>query len=283
MKNTIFYICLLASILITGKVLAQSQVATPEQISKFYKTKTYVVLEKTPSMMLFDAQVEEVVKKHWDLTTYEFISYDDFKKIKNKKDYSFLILTQLVSKSAKFHSLSLLLGKNTSNVGQMPVLCSIPLSYTDADTDTYNYKLGTIVQFIQNHVELTKSNPSLNSTKILLHYNKNMSSIHNKTLYVVKDELSSDVNSVSKIKSTYKYEVKIVSRDKLAEIIESGDENAVYLHIVRPQRVQQDTKCWKAILGVSDAKLYYFDSHKINYRNPNSFLQKDFKKLQKKD
>jgi hypothetical protein len=57
------------------------------------------------------------------------------------------------------------------------------------------------------------------------------------------------------------------------------DENAVVLHKVGPEGKKLKARVYKILIGLAEAKFYYFDYHKINAKNPDAFLESDFKKL----
>lgn len=284
MKKSIVLLCLIFGGLSLSS--AQEKVATPAQIAAFFKTKTLVVLEEN-MFSEYNSYIQTAMKKHWRLTPYEFISESDFQKKRFDPSFSFLARTHVVfagdKTGAHYYFLSLLLGdaNSTTSVSQMPDLCSFPICYKDADPARYLYKLSPLVNFIQQHVELTRDNPDLTKDNVIKYYNKNMTAVSDKTLYVVLDELSPKVNNSSKIKELYPFSVKIVTLDKLEEIIESGEEDAVFFHVVMPEKQHEKARCWKLAMGVTDGKLYYFDYHMIKKDADIGVLDTDFKNIRK--
>ncbi len=266
---------------------AQSVVGTPEQVKTFFDSKTYVVLEGgSLQSMAYNQFIKSAVKESWSITEYEFINHDEFKqKMKNPKN-SFLALTEVrfEGESAAFYFLNLFLGKkNARIVDHLPELAVIPLSYVDGiEWNKFAYKMPTLIHFIQHHMQVCKEHPDFDSNKILMHYRKNMELVGDKTLYALKEDLEDEVNTEQKIKDYYERPVKIVSQDELTQIIESQKDDAVFLHKIGPNKPRGKARCYKMILGVADAKLYYFDYHKISSKKPNAFLGKDFKKLDRK-
>jgi hypothetical protein len=108
-----------------------------------------------------------------------------------------------------------------------------------------------------------------------------MADVKGKTLYLVEEELARDVNSLSKIKAVYPGEVKLVDRETIKELIMAEDEDAVVLHKVGPEGKKMNARVYKILIGLAEAKFYYFDYHKINAKKPDAFLASDFKKLAK--
>ena len=266
-------------------IFSQSYMPTKEDLEAFFKTKTLVVLEDNP-LLLYNINIKEVVEKHWTITPFEFISFKEFEEKRVDPQYSFLLMTQVTFANdkldARYDFLQLLLGKNTFRVNQMPELCSVPLCYHGVYEDSYVYKLGTLVRFIQKHMNNLKKDPGMLSSNVLEQYNKNMKNIQGKTLYLVEDELAKEVNSVARIKSVYPYKVRIVTREDIEEAINNEDENVVFLHKVGPEGTRIHARCYKVLIGAKDGEFYYFDYHMINNKNPDGFLESDFKKLAKK-
>jgi hypothetical protein len=275
------FVVLLALVSFTLLVSAQ-YVPTPEDLEHFLTTKTLVVKDKNP-LNTYDAEIEEVMAQEWDLTEYEFIPFSEFEEKRMNPDYSFLFLTTVVFEkdklNARYRFLNVSLGGDYLHIGMMPDLVSVPVSYTNVEDESYNYKLGILVRFIQQHLRLIHSHPEIISANVFKHYNENMKDVKQKTLYLLEDEMASDINSNSRIKSIYPHEFKLVTRDDIRKAITDRDENVVFLHKVGPEGTRLKARCYKVLIGASDASFYYFDYHMINDKRPDGFLSKDLKKI----
>jgi hypothetical protein len=130
-------------------------------------------------------------------------------------------------------------------------------------------------------VELITADQSIISQNIYKYYNENMGDLKDKTLYLVEEDLARDVNSVAKIRAVYPGRVKIVDRDAVKDLIMAKDEDAVVLYKVGPEGKKMNARVYKTLVGVADAKFYYFEYHKVNAKKPDAFLANDFKKLAK--
>ncbi len=268
----------------TLSVFSQEYVPTEEDVQHFHETKTLVVLDDNP-MSGYNFMIKDIMKQEWDLTEYDFISSAEFEEKRENPNYSFLITT-LVSfhkdkTKARYKFLNLLLGGDYFRMNQMPDLISIPLCYSNVDEDSYIYKLGTMVRFMRNHVQTITDDPSLISKNMFKYYKDNIEDIQDKTLYVVEDELTKKVNTRARIRKVYPYQYKIVTREEIKEAIEQKKENVVFLHKVGPEGTQLIARCYKIIMGAKDAKLYYFNWHMIDKKEPDGFLEDDFENLAK--
>ena len=268
-------------------VQAQQAVGTSDQIQAFKKTTTMVVLENNP-LLEYNLKIKETVEKHWDISKYEVITFStaEFDKARMDPSKSFLMKNTVYNEKdktkSKFDYLCVELGGDYEYVRQMPDIASVPICYNGVDEESYGYKLGLLCRFLQNHIKLTSENPQLNKKNILKYYNSQMADIHDKTLYLVKEELNPDLNTEAKIKSLYPYKFKIVSREEVEAAIDRHDPDVVLLHKVGPEGTRKkEVRCYKVIVGAADARLYYFAYHMISDKNKEGMLAKDFQKLAK--
>jgi hypothetical protein len=257
---------------------------TEEDLIHFHKTKTYVVLSSNP-MAEYNFEIQDAVKKYWDITEYEFIKFEDFDAKSVDKNASFLYMAAVNFEKDKSHTrymfLCVSLGGDYQSIDDMKDVANLPLSYHGVNEDRYAYKLGTMVKFLQNHIRLITANPDLVTQNVYKHYNENMADARQKTLYVLENELDKSVSSEARIRQVYPYEVKIVEPEEIKELIMAGDENAVFLHKVGPEGKKMNARVYKILIGAADGKFYYFDYHKVNSKKPDAFLESDFKKLAK--
>lgn len=265
-------------------VFSQNYVPKEADINAFFNTKTLVVLESN-QLLEYNYKIKEVVEKNWNVTEYEFISFKEFEEKRKDPQYSFLLTTIVTFEKdktkAQYNFLQLLAGGNYRHIKDMPDLVSIPLSYRHTDEANHVYKLGVIVRFVQNHILLLRSNPSVASANVLNYYNRNMGDIKTKTLYVVQDELASEVNTLEKIRKVYPHPVKIVSREEVEAAIDRMDSDIVFFHKVGHEGTRLKARCYKIIMGAADAQFYYFDYHMITNKAPDGLLLSDFRKMAK--
>ncbi len=280
MQRTIVLLMLAGFSLLAGA----QYVPTPDDLDHFLKTKTLVVRDKNP-INTYDAEIEEVMANEWDITEYEIIPFSEFEEKRKNPEYSFLFLATVVFEkdklNAKYRFLNVSLGGDYLHIGMMPDLVSVPVSYANVEDESYNYKLGILVRFIQQHLRLIHKHPEIISANVFKHYNDNMKDVKQKTLYLLESEMANDVNSTSRIAKVYPHDFKLVTRDDIRKAITDRDEDIVFLHKVGPVGTRLQARCYKVLIGASDASFYYFDYHMINDKRPDGFLSKDLKKIGK--
>lgn len=257
---------------------------TEDDLKTFYATKTYIVLEDNP-ISDYNFEIKDAINNYWNLTSYEFLNFDEFEEKTHDALASFLY-TAVVSfekdkSQTRYIFLCLSLGGEYPSMDEMKDIVNIPLGYIGVDQDSYSYKLGTLVNFMQNHIKMITEKPEVISQNIYKEYNDNMADIQDKTLYLVADELENSISTEARIRAIYPYKFKLVSREDIKDAIMNKDENVVFLHKVGPEGKKLNARVYKILIGAGDSKFYYFDYHKVNPKNPDAFLESDLKKLAK--
>lgn len=275
------------SVFILFSVLAsysQSVVPSKQDIAAFFTTKTLVVLEDNP-LMEYNSIIKKVMEQEWKITEYDFISSKDFDKKRLDPQYSFVYMSRVTFENdktdAEYRFLQCSLGGDYFRLNEMPDIASVPLAFYDVEEDRYAYKLAIILRFMQNHARLIREHPEIVSQNVFKHYNENIQEIKDKTFYVLKEELGTEVNTEAKIKKVYPYKFKLVTAEDIEQVIKDRDPDVVFLHKVGPEGTKIDARCYNVIIGAADANFYYFDYHKISDKNPDGFLASDFKNLVK--
>jgi hypothetical protein len=263
---------------------AQGYLPSKQDIAALFTTKTLVVLDDNP-LMEYNSIIKDVMKQEWNITQYDFISNEEFKKKRMDPQYSFIYMSKVSFEKDKtdatYRFLHLSLGGDYYRLNEMPDLASVPLAYYNVEEGGYAYKLGILVRFIQNHAKLIREHPEIVSANVFKHYNDNIRSIKDKTLYLLKEELAPTVNSMAKIKKIYPYKFEIVTPEDIEKAITDRNPDVVFLHKVGPEGTKTNARCYKVIIGAADANFYYFDYHKISDKAPDGFLESDFKSLVK--
>jgi len=255
---------------------------TPEDLTRFKNSKTHVVLNDNP-LSEYNFEIEDAVKKFWTITGYEIIPHDDFEEKSADENASFLYVATVTFLKDKTHTrylfLCLSMGGERNTTDDLKDITTIPLGYYGVDEDHYTYKLGTLLRFMQLHVQRLIDDPALVSQNVFQHYNENMGYLNDKVLYLVEDEIAQDIASEAKIRDLYPYAFKIVDRETIQELIMEEDERAVFLHKVGPEGRIKNARIYKMIVGAADDKLYYYNYHKLSDKKPDALLRNDIRRM----
>lgn len=264
--------------------VAQNCTPTAADYENFPKTKTLVVLDDNV-MSDFNLAIKKDIKNNWSVTETAFITRKEFEVRRTDPQYSFLLTTTVTYPDDKTHTkylyFSLVMGKKTKKVKDMPDLISVPLAYAQVDDqELWVYKLPVIIRFMLKHVEMMTENPKLISETPLLMYNKFSKSLASKTLYLVKSDLEKGCQTEAAIKKVYPYKFRLVTEDEIRKALEAKDDNVVILHKIGPRK-NFKSRCFKMLMGAGDASVYYFDYHTVSLSKPDALLEKDLKAIGK--
>ncbi len=277
---------LLATLLTAMAKIASAERYVPTQadVERFYKTKTYVVLQNNP-MSEYNMKIKEAVEKSWTITPYEFINSTQFDDMRKDPEKSFIVLIQVKFPGDKieatYNFLSVLLGSAVKKITDMPEICGIPVSYANVDEYSWAYKTKAMVLFLQNHIKLMKEKPEIISSNMFEYYNKNRGDIHSKELWVVEKDLAKEARSLATLRKYYTYTIKVVKPEDIENAIEKNDTNVVFLHKVGPEGTRLQARCYIMIIGIGENKLYYWNYHMIKNKDDDGLLIKDLKKLER--
>lgn len=271
---------LLFTVILNG----QAPFPSKDEIKQFTASKTCVVLEDDP-FSSYNSFIKAAVKAYWKITPYEFIDVAEFNVRRTKLQYSFIVLTQTGfdkdKSTALTNFINLLQGKKVIKLGEMPEICAVPLSFAGEDDFGYNYKLGALLSFMQKHAQMISDDPSLTGRKYLKYYNKFIPEVQNKTILVMKDDLSPEIATIEKIKAIYPNKIEIVTEDDMVKAIENKTPNTVILHKVGPVGGRHTGRCFKMLIGTDDSNMYYYNEHLLDKDNPNGLLPADLKRMAK--
>ncbi|MDT8400195.1 MAG: hypothetical protein RQ743_00750 [Bacteroidales bacterium] len=268
---------------LTGNLMySQAPFPEPEEIERFYKTKTLIVLEDN-MFSSYNIFIRDAVDKYWEITDYDFISASDFNERRKDPAYSFLVLTATRfdkdRSGAFFNFINLLLGKDVGRIEEMPEFCAIPLSVQDADANGYSNILGMVIRFIQAHVDHIKEDPSMTGKRYLEYYNRFIPEAQDKTILVSENDLVPELRAPGAAEEYYPDNLKVVSESEIDEAIMNKAEDTLVLHRVGPEKAEKGGLCFKMLLGTDDARMYFYGEHRISDKRPNGLLINDLKRI----
>ncbi|MFW5792647.1 MAG: hypothetical protein ACOCWC_00085 [Bacteroidota bacterium] len=268
-------------VLFSASTFAQIKVARRKDYKKFLESTTMVVLDQHP-FNDYNERLKEEMERFWTITPYEFITFEEFEKIRRDDSYSFIILADIKQDKLPdvYQFMNFVLGDPSRNFDRMPDLGSVPLAYRDIDEDNYIYKMGVFVQYMQNQAEERSRLRNFSLTKLL---DVKDDVIQEMELWLLEDELAPNVNSLDKIAKYYPYEVKLVTREEIKQAIADEREDVAILHKIGPEDTLDygTGKTWKFIVTAKDGLVLYTNSHEVERLKPDAFLESDFKSLAK--
>ncbi len=281
MKKQLLLVCFIFTVFFAK---AQDiQVAELSDYNRLMKSTTYVVKIPDP-FSVYNNVIEKKMKENWTITPYKIIDWNEFEQKRADKNASFIFVSEAQrienKKILKYNILNFVMGTPSKDINKMPDLGSVPLSYSNdefaEEEDTYVYILGGVLMFMQYYANYQLKNPN---SKIQDVINKEKAVLHQKELWLIKDDLDNDANSLSKIQKTYNHSVKIVSREDVENAISQKNTNVAYLHLVLPRTTSDKSRSWKFILSAADGKPLYYTYSRTKKGDDGKLSAKDLKKM----
>jgi hypothetical protein len=122
----------------------------------------------------------------------------------------------------------------------------------------------------------------LTKETILDYYADNTGNLADKTLYMLKTDVSDDLRSNSALKSAYPYNTEFATAEQVEELINANDDRALIVHIINPYDGNGHPYCLKLIIDARKGMLYYYDFEKLKKNTTGHITSDDLKKLSKK-
>jgi hypothetical protein len=264
-------------IVFSFNIFAQQNYAKEGDFKAFMQSKTLVVLNNT-MLSEYNESIMTVVKNLWKITPFEFISQKEFETKKSNKAFSFLILSDATLEQKevvmRYNILNLVLGGKAKTLNEMIDLGSVPLSYADEEENTYFYKIGGILQFMQYFVNYNLNHPNTDFIKMIRSLNGDIS---RKELLLLKNDMDVDVNSIEKIKTIFSGKIRFVNTENISAAITEKSADCVFLH-----KIGNNIKgrlCWKILFNAKTGEPLYFNYYLIDKKHPDAFTAEDFSKL----
>ncbi len=259
---------------IVTEAASQVRPARRSHYRTFMESTTYVVEDGRP-FSDYNKRLKEEMDRFWTITPYEFITFDEFRRMRTNDNYSFLVLAEIKQRNVPhvYKFINFVLGDTNRDFNRMPDLGSVPLIFKDADEESFLYKLGAFVQFMQNNAKEGSGRHNLQMTRFI---NVRDERLHQMELWLLEEELAPDINTVEKINEYYPHTVKIVTKDDIQNAISQQREDVAFLHKIGPEDTMRAGKCWKFII-TTNGEVLYSNDHDADIRTPDALLKEDLK------
>lgn len=279
-KKVVILMMLIAGAI--GVNAQQNKQVSKDQLALFKKSTTYVVMDNDP-LLGYNITVKAAMEKFWKITPVQYISTDEFETMRKDKNKSFLLLTRTTltrdKENTDYLYMNLLMGDNVEKIDDMPEIVTLPIAYTGVEENSYVYKMGIMVRFVQQHAKLLMESEKPSSMRDLKYYNRNIKEIKKKTILIEEKDLAEEVNTIEKIKAIYPYNVKIVSTAEIEKAVFAQTPNTLIAHQIGPGPEDKIGRSYKILYGTDDNQIYYYYFVKISDVRPAGFLAFDFKRF----
>ncbi len=273
---------LLGMMVYTGKGYAQIQFPVPSktEIRSFANSITYIVKEDV-LISDFNLAIEDAVHKHWNMTEAELISATEFENIRTDPTASFVYINPVYFDEDKTYTeykyLFLSMGDKSGSIDKMSDLCSVPLSVKGTKQDEYVYKIGLILEFLQEHVKVCEKHPELDEKDVVEFYTSSRDvNLENKELWLLKDEVEPKLRGRNEMQSVYPHKFRFVKKEDIKNAIDKRRDDVLILHLIKAGKNRYS---FKLIVSAKNGGLIYYNYHKSNERKPSLLLKRDIKQF----
>lgn len=253
-----------------------------EDFDKLKTTITYVVLDDHDSR--YNTLIREGLERYWKITKVEYITTEQFNKMKHDLGKSFLLkVNRTIDGSYNATFLSLILGYNKNKVGSVLgggssddlkyaiFLSAVVMDSEDVEKNSIN-KISLYIRAMQIYLDekCKKRKPELSNNQV----------IQKSTLYMEEDQLNKKIAGIAEIKKLYPYNVSLVTREEISKRVAAEEENSTMLDIVKSEGINK-SYFYKSIFSLKDGRLLYYTAFPSLYEKNDGFLKSDFKAIGK--
>jgi len=281
--NRVILLLIITLSLTNNKLSAQDFLTVPSanEIRRFKASKTYLVLENQ-LISEFNIEMKAAMQKHWHITEFEVIKATDFQKLAKKKTNSFIYLNPVTLEKDKTETAYLYcflsLGHPSGKTNQMTDLIGVPLAVKETEAESYSYKYGLILKFIQTYIETLDKLANPSSKSILDYFTSQNINLQDYELLVSPENVDASIRNESDFSSAYPYPFKFANKKEISSAIAENRKNTLVLHLIK---AGENRYCLKLIADTETGNLLYYDYHKTSKKTASVLLEKDLKKLTK--
>jgi len=278
---------------ILSGICAMAQGTAQGQLNDFrnstpppYKDDLKSVPSKTIKVVLLndntltDALLKDAIEKGWYISPYEFITTEDFDKVKTDTS-SFFILRAGKNAGWKEDSgmdyLSFKKGHPDAekDLSKLTDIITLPLS---ADDDIEGKALPFIpayISIIQKHIEKVMEK-SINAYRGMTMYNDIFSDGEFGAAYFSDGDFAFDVNQ-DKLSKDSKGRAKFVTAEEMEELLDNPAPNTLYSLVLSPADPNLgSSNAYQMLICPDTGELIYYHKHRITKNKPAGFSKIEY-------
>lgn len=257
----------------------QGQITTRREKLKDFSAKTTKVVLSGNDIL--DEALRESVTSHWDLSPYEFCSFQEFESLKNNQKYYFLLVVKEKLRREPTPGITMLTlvkggPEAAGGINDMLEVVSFPLCPSDFPSGREFLLLPAFLEIIQDHTA-RQTDTEFRAYSGLGIYNRNINKLKRKRIHFSEDDLAPQSNR--KARESMDEDILFESEEKVDSIFSANTGNTVVSYVVAPAEPAPGSVCYKMLIGSDDHELYYFKKHRISARKGKGFLSDDLRTL----
>lgn len=241
-------------------------------------TKVVIAGDNSMTDLIFKDAVEE----SWNISPFEFCSYEEFDRIKTDTNYFFLMRLDKKHRSENDPSMEFVCylkgnKKAADNISAMPELIALPLFPENDGSDRIYSYLPAYMNIIQNYLQKIVDGRAYPSKRGVIQtgvFEKN----RNTKVLLRKGDLVYQP-SMQEFERMFRGRAEEVSQDDIDLALSQSTPNTLVSLIVAPSEIYGKAYCYKMIISADTYELLYWKRHRITPRKGPGFLKSDLKRI----
>lgn len=244
---------------------------------------TKVVIASDNSMT--DLIFKDAVEQSWNISPFEFCSYEEFDRIKSDTNYYFLMRIDKMHRSESdpvMEFVCFLKGNGKAegdNISAMPELIALPLFPENDNSDRIYSYLPAYMNIIQNYIQKIVDGRIYPSKKGAVYLGTPEKTRNTRVLFR-KGDLAYEP-AMQEFEKMFRGRASQVTQYEIDAAMESAAPSTLVSLVVAPEEISRRAFCYKMIISADTYELYYFRKHRLTPKNGPGFLKSDLKRISK--
>lgn len=244
-------------------------------------TKVVIAGDNSMTDLLFRNAVEE----SWDISPFEFCSYEEFERIKTDTNYYFLMRIDKMHRkdngTPAMEYISYMKGneKAGKDMEGMPELIALPLFPEDDGSDRIFSYLPAYMHIMQNYIQKIVDGKIYPSKNGKLHVGIPDRSRVASILFSNEDMAYNP--PMQEFERMFRGKARFVLQDQIDNALENAASRTLVSLIVAPGSDSKGAFCYKMLISADSYELFYFKRHRITEKKGPGFLKQDLRDISK--
>ncbi|HIZ86931.1 MAG TPA: hypothetical protein IAC03_02070 [Candidatus Coprenecus pullistercoris] len=241
-------------------------------------TKVVIAGDNSMTDLLFKNAVEE----NWDISPFEFCSYEEFEQLRTDTSYYFLLRAgKMLRKDNPQYMESVCFLKGNSEAGtdmsRMPELIALPMFPENDDSDRIFTYLPAYMNIIQSYIQRISEGRIYPSRRGMV-YPSPLDMSGTPVLLISEPDMACDPTPED-LGRMFSGKASITCQEDIDQALEeAAPETLVTLTVAAPAG-SKGAMCYKMVIGADTYGLYYFKKHRLTPRKGPGLLRQDLRRI----
>lgn len=231
-----------------------------------------------------DLIFRDAVEEYWNISPFEFCSYEEFDRIKTDTNYYFLLRLDKMHRSENDPAMEFVCflkgnEKADNNISAMPELIALPLFPENDNSDRIYSYLPAYMNIIQNYLQKIVDGRVYPSKRGVIQTGVFEKSRNAKVLFR-KGDLAYQP-SMQEFERMFRGRADEVEQEKIDQALADGTPHTMVSLVVAPSEIYGRAYCYKMIISADTYELLFWKRHRITPRKGPGFLKADLKQVSK--